>query len=93
MQNIITKKLMSKKMTPVEWLLDQMFNKKELKIISTHTFHISNELANKAKEMEKEQIEDAFDYGYNSGYGYSEYEFRIGKEYYENIYKNESSKD
>lgn len=46
---------MSNKMTPVEWLLDQMFNKKELKIISTHTFHISNELADKAKEMEKEQ--------------------------------------
>lgn len=43
---------MSNKMTPVEWLLDQMFNKKELKIISTHTFHISNELADKAKEME-----------------------------------------
>jgi len=43
-------------MTPVEWLLDQMFNKKELKIISTHTFHISNELANKAKEMENSII-------------------------------------
>lgn len=56
MQNIITTKLMSNKMTPVEWLLDQMFNKKELKIISTHTFYIPNELADKAKEMENSII-------------------------------------
>jgi hypothetical protein len=48
------------KQLAVSFLLDEMFNKKELKIISMHTFYIPNALGDKAKAMERERIIEAY---------------------------------
>ena len=50
-------------MTAVEWLVEQILNNKGARVISSSTFYIKNEIVNQAKEMEKEQIIDAWEDG------------------------------
>lgn len=79
---------MEKTETAVEWLVlqlliygDKAFNKE----ISLGEYHIKKEeLINQAKEMEKEQIKKAYEYGN------TDREFGIyleSKQYYENNYE------
>ena len=53
------------KQTAVEWLIEQVALNEHEEGFFLHTF-LSNEEISKAKEMEKEQIEDAYGDGLNS---------------------------
>ena len=73
---------MSKKQTAVEWLTEKL--KKEF------GFAFSNNILQQAKEMEKKQIENAYDMGVssvlkNNDMAYSE---KDGEEYYLQTYEN-----
>ena len=68
---------MENKQTAVQWLKDKLF---ELEIkIDSKTHEETFFLFEQAKQMEKEQIEEAFN---NSSY------FIDGKEYYDDTYGN-----
>jgi len=74
---------MENKQTAVDWLIEQII-KYELAPKGTNK---DNVLFHKAKQMEKEQIKDAFDKGY------SYYLFNGGGEqYYNETYENNSNK-
>ena len=62
------------KQTAVEWLLEQYIEKQA----------ITPDIIEQAKEMEKEQIINAFDTGHRIG----EWNF-LGEEYYEKTFKND----
>jgi hypothetical protein len=72
--------------TAVEWLVDEMFkqgylNDKPLTIKNIERF------VNQAKEMEKKQMIEAYDRGYN------EYDiYRNGQNYYEQTFKSDERK-
>ena len=53
------------KQTAVEWLIEQVALNEHEEGFFLHTF-LSNEEISKAKEIEKEQIEDAYGDGLNS---------------------------
>jgi hypothetical protein len=61
----MTKTLKQNKMkqTAVEWLVEQMIERKFFDKNTPLSFTTLEHLANKAKEMEKEQIKDAVRYG------------------------------
>jgi hypothetical protein len=62
------------KETAIQWLLEELDN----------GCHLTDELINKAKKMEKQQIMDANTIGVNQGlYGY-----KNAEEYYNTTYKN-----
>lgn len=65
-------------MTAVEWLMEQLF---ELRNPTLNQIEIMNQ----AKEMEKQQIIDAFEEGYGSGYRDNG---KLGSEYYNETFKN-----
>ena len=56
------------KQTAVEWLVDQMFKQGYFDGNKPLTFTNLDHLQQQAKEMEKEQIKDAHNEGYGSGY-------------------------
>jgi hypothetical protein len=66
-----------RKMTAVEWLIEQIYRNP----IAIY----KDEIFNQAKQMEKEQIEDAFDAGWDSGQKGCE---PPKYEYYDKTYKN-----
>jgi len=70
------------KQTAVEWLVEEMILRLSIRIENTFE---GNDLLIKAKEMEKEQIIDAFDTGRRKG----DWIFD-GEKYYEETYKNEA---
>ena len=70
------------KQTAVEWLVEEMIIRLSIRI--ENTFEV-NDLLIKAKEMEKDQIIDAFDTGRRKG----DWIFD-GEKYYEETYKNEA---
>jgi len=78
------------KQTAVEWL-ENKFKEELVLINSADGYHIFirvekfDELLNQAKEMEKEQIMDA----YNDGYSDSDNENLTNKQYYNETYKSE----
>jgi len=53
-----------KNQTAVEWLIEQMFKQGYFDGNKPLTFTNLDHLQQQAKEMEKEQIIDAYDYGY-----------------------------
>ena len=52
-------------MTAVEWFAKQVLRSRQLGFISNEKF---NELLEQAKEMEEEQMGDAYERGYNAVY-------------------------
>ena len=70
------------KQTAIEWLVEEMILRLSIRIENTFE---GNDLLKKAKEMEKEQIINAFDAGHRNG----SWNF-LGEEYYEKTFKNET---
>ena len=70
------------KQTAIEWLVEEMILRLSIRIENTFE---GNDLLKKAKEMEKEQIINAFDAGHRNG----SWNF-LGDEYYEETFKNET---
>ena len=66
------------KQTAVEWLLE------ELNDNGFSHLDLATDIIKQAKEMEKEQIKDAFDEGNPNGFI-----MKCGKEYYNETFKNE----
>lgn len=77
-------------MTAVEYLLDQMFNHGGLKK-EQGVMYMSPELVEKAKEMEKQQIIDAYRDGRSDQQSARNGEFysRMAEQYYNEIFNNE----
>lgn len=69
---------MEKKQTALYWFLDRIIENNNLSEIHLSLFDIL-----KAKEMEKEQIIDAFEEGYCNGYA------NDAEDYYNETYKTE----
>ena len=78
-----------KKVTAVEWLVEQIsYTTTNKEIISYHK-DIS-ELVKQAKEMEKQQIVDSFEIGYENGACVNEGEsIYHGHNYYQETFKSE----
>jgi hypothetical protein len=74
------------KMTAVEWLMEEMQK--------TYIFNQDDfDMFKQAKEMEKQQIIDAVDYGKNHSYDYSEdneVDYYSAEQYYNETFNNES---
>lgn len=68
--------------TSVEWLISQIVEDQIIKAKSVREWEI---IFQKAKEMEKEQIIDAFIEGTDDSYNQREY----GKQYYNETFKDE----
>jgi hypothetical protein len=68
------------KQTAVEWLVEQLFGDNEI-------IGCSDELLNQAKEMEKQQIEDANIYGWRQALDESVYSLDT-EQYYNETFKN-----
>ena len=51
------------KQTAIEWLLEQILNNKGVRVISTSTFYIKDEVVEQAEEMFEQQIIDAYNNG------------------------------
>jgi hypothetical protein len=66
--------------TAVEWLADELYEKFEMRGDGI----LFDEILNKAKEIEKQQIIDA----YEDGYSDSDNTFELNKEYYKEKFKN-----
>jgi len=78
-------------MTAVEWLVSELtevdrnlINKTFLQLNNSLAGHRLKDITKEAKEMERQQIEKA----YNSAVP-----FKFGKEYYEKTYKHQSNKE
>ena len=80
---------MEKEKTAVEWLAEQLTFKNEFGCyISDNTDNVTD-IVNKAKQIEKEQIELAFFEGKNDGAfmeRYSDYKHITANEYYNETY-------
>lgn len=75
------------KKTAVEWLVEQMMYQMEIRIENTT---IGCDLFEQAKEMEKQQIIDAFEKGYENGACVSDEEsIYHGGNYYNKTFKSE----
>ena len=84
---------MEKPQSAVEWLFDEL-NRIRLEDESENLtildfFELQNHAYNKAKAMEKEQIIDAYEYGYWRGNNEDDLE---PEEYYKNPYCNPNNK-
>jgi len=74
------------KQTAVEWLVEQLFKTYN----NTTEKKIDNKsIIEQAKEMEKQQIIDAWDNGYDNGFVGFVAEFDSAKQYYDETFKNE----
>ena len=77
-----------KKQTAVEFLIQYMMN---------NQYFVGNDLADvfvKAKEIEREQIEEAYGHGHNDGCAYTtncKIEFKNSEYYYNETYKGGSN--
>ena len=73
-------------MTAVEWLVEQLF---ELRNPTLNQIEIMKQ----AKEMEKQQIFESWDSGFDNGNYYGKYnencEINCGEQYYNETFKNE----
>jgi hypothetical protein len=79
----------NKKQTAVEYLLDQLLNNKGMVVISTSTFYFNEDVVNRAKAMEKQQIIDAFEIGYENGACVNQGEsIYHGHNYYKETYEH-----
>lgn len=78
------------KQSAVEWYIENVKLKEieylDDKITTTQLDVIINNLGEQAKEMEKEQIEDAFEIGYVNGADHSW--SNDGEQYYNETFKN-----
>ena len=74
----------TKKQTAVEWLYMELFPNK-IDILIKSELDIINEVFAKAKELEKKQIEDAFETGADDIY-YAGNKFEDGEEFYKETY-------
>lgn len=70
------------KQTAVEWLINQFNEERHL------TEDEFNHLIEKSKEMEKQQIVDAWESGYDEGAGVNDFSIYHGNVYYNNTFKN-----
>jgi hypothetical protein len=74
LEEMLMPKSEMKKQTSVEWLIDYLTNIKELPFIrqnlNMNEQNILNDIIKQAKEMEKEQIMEAYNHGQNNGYMY-----------------------
>lgn len=73
-----------KKLTAVEWLMDQFIDGTRCKWADkpdTIIFHLPIDALKKAKEMEKKQIIEAFNYGNGAS------NLAYGSEYFKNKFK------
>ena len=71
------------KQTAVEWLLENLNSEP----YSEEEFNYNKECWGKAKEMEKEQIIDAYDEGYGIRDAYGDcFDNQIAEQYYNQIY-------
>ena len=71
------------KQTAVEWLLENLNSEP----YSEEEFNYNKECWDKAKEMEKEQIIDAYDEGYGIRDAYGDcFDNQIAEQYYNQIY-------
>jgi hypothetical protein len=61
------------KQTAVEWLVEQCPRIETI---------VAYSILQQAKEMEKQQIIDAWDNGYDRGYGYTDAKFDSAEQYY-----------
>ena len=68
-------------MTAVEWLIEQLIPKDQHEGIM--------DIIEQAKEMEKEQIENAFNYGVYDGGGLIKKYKMSGEKYYNETFKSE----
>lgn len=68
--------------TAVEWLADRLVK------IDFEDDPYYRDLFNKAKEMEKQQIIDAWDDGYEKGYGYLSAKFDSAEQYYNETFND-----
>ena len=68
------------KQTAVEWLVEKIIEDELIDVKNGHQFI---HLQSIAKEMEKEQIKDAFDEGNPNGFI-----IKCGEQYYNETYKN-----
>jgi hypothetical protein len=88
---------MEQKQTAVEWLVDYLKNIKELPFIrqnlNINEQNILNDIIEQAKEMEKEQICNAYDEGDNNGadriYYHSNRDDKSAEQYYNETFKSE----
>jgi len=74
----------NKQQTAIEWLIEQLRNNENIRWRGTNII----ELGEQAKEMEKEQIIDAFEQGENNSVDYFNPENRIkeSEQYYNETY-------
>ena len=68
----------SKKQTAVEWLFKKMITEK-------HTISEWNDIANQAKEMERQQI---IDFANNYGFDVCGYDYERAEQYYKETYED-----
>ena len=73
------------KQTAVEWLLDQLENQVSDDGKQTMSLKVTGFLREQAKEMEKQQIIDAYDKSYMDRYYYNG---KNGVQYYNKTFKN-----
>ena len=76
------------KQTAVEWLVEQMFKQGYFDGNKPLTFTNLDHLQKQAKEMEKEQIVDAWHNGYNNQSPMIDEE-NCGQQYYNETFKSE----
>ena len=65
-------------MTAIEWLIEELENN------GLSDIYLVSDITDKAKEMEKQQIIDAFECGYEAGYDDNG---KNGEKYYEEQFK------
>jgi hypothetical protein len=76
---------MSDKQTAIEWLIEQIENQRETGNTDLRT---TLHFCDKAKEMEKKQIIDACDAGYDDGCGFIEdIKYKDAEQYYKETFK------
>ena len=87
----------NKQQTAVDWLIEELENKGDAwENVSIRRLQISIDvseyldLKRKAKKMEKEQIEDAYDYGFADGFDDGKYDdepqYGNAEQYYEEMH-------
>jgi hypothetical protein len=77
----------NKKQAAVEWLAEYLTNKGYINA-PTFTHKLIDEAINQAKIMEKQQIIDAFNVGFDDGCGFiEELKYKDGEQYYKETYE------
>ena len=76
------------KQTAVQWLVDQLLNNKGMVVISTSTYYFNEEVVKQALEMEKDQIMNAVDIGFEEGCKFPEdIKLNNAEQYYKETYE------